>query len=131
MGRHVLVVDDEPDFAELMEHVLQANGFECSIAGSGLEALDKARKLKPDAVILDIMLPDLDGFTVCEMLRRHPGTSNLPILMLTCLGGAMCRLNGLSAGADDYLTKPFKVPDLISHIQSAIRHPTGTTARPA
>ena len=131
MGRHVLVVDDEPEFAELLEHVLHANDFECSVAGTGQEALDKARNLRPDAVILDIMLPDLDGFTICEMLRRHPGTSKIPILMLTCLGGAMCRLNGSSAGADDYLTKPLKMPDLIVHIQSAIRHRAEASALPA
>lgn len=131
MGRHVLVVDDEPDFVELIVHVLQANGFECSVACSGLEALDKARELRPDAVILDIMLPDLDGFTICEMLRRHPGTSRTPVLMLTCLGGSMCRLNGLSAGADEYLTKPFKMPDLVARLQKAIQRRTRASSLPA
>lgn len=130
MGLHVLVVDDEPDFVELIDHVLRANGFECSVAYSGLEALNKARKLKPDAVILDIMLPDLDGFTICEMIRRHPCTSTIPVLMLTCLGGSMCRLNGLSAGADAYLTKPFKMPDLILHLQTAIQHRASGSALP-
>jgi DNA-binding response OmpR family regulator len=118
----VLVVDDEPDFVDLIVHGLRANGIECSEACNGMQALEKARDLKPDAVILDIMLPDLDGFTVCEMLRRQPGTSRIPVVMLTCLGGTVSRLNGLSAGADDYLTKPFKVTDLISHIRAAIEH---------
>ena len=122
MGLHVLVVDDEPDFLELIAHGLKANGFECSEAFNGMQALEKAREGKPDVVILDIMLPDLDGFTICEMLRRHPSTSTIPVLMLTCLGGAMSRLNGLSAGADDYLTKPFKMADLVSHLRTAIEH---------
>jgi DNA-binding response OmpR family regulator len=120
MGMRVLVVDDEPDFVDLIVHGLRANGFDCAEASNGMDALEKARTLKPDAVILDIMLPDLDGFTVCEMLRRQPLTARIPVLMLTCLGGAMSRLNGLSAGADDYLTKPFKTADLIDHLRAAV-----------
>jgi DNA-binding response OmpR family regulator len=118
----VLVVDDEPDFVDLIVHGLQANGIECLEATNAMQALEKARDLVPDAVILDIMLPDLDGFTVCEMLRRQPSTARIPVVMLTCLGGTVSRLNGLSAGADDYLTNPFKIPELISHLHSAIRH---------
>jgi DNA-binding response OmpR family regulator len=68
------------------------------------------------------MLPDLDGFTICEMLRRQPSTARIPVIMLTCLGGAMSRMNGLSSGADDYLTKPFKMGDLIHSIRGALRH---------
>lgn len=121
MVTKVLVVDDEPDFVELIAHGLQANGFHCSEAFSGMEALAKARKVKPDAVILDIMLPDLDGFTVCEMLRRDPLNSNIAVLMMTCLNGQMSRFSGLAAGADDYLTKPVKLADLVSHVRSSIR----------
>ena len=124
MGSHVLLVDDEPDFVELIAHGLRANGFLVHSASTGMEALEKARHLKPDAVILDIMLPDLDGFTICEMLRRHPATSKIPVLMLTCLGGAMSRLNGFSSGADEYLIKPLKMPDLVSHLRAAINHRT-------
>lgn len=131
MSAHVLLVDDEPDFVELMAHGLRAKGFECSTAGTGMEALAKARQLQPDAVVLDIMLPDLDGFTICEMLRRHSATARIPVVMLTCLGGALSRLNGLAAGADDYLTKPFKMPELVAHLQAAIRQRSGAGAVPA
>lgn len=120
MGNHVLVVDDEPDFCELMTHGLSANGFDCVSALNGVEGLDKARKLLPDAVVLDIMLPDLDGFTLCEMLRKQPATAHIPIVMLTCLGGSISRLNGFSAGADDYVTKPFKMRELAARIRGAI-----------
>jgi DNA-binding response OmpR family regulator len=131
MSAHVLLVDDEPDFLDLMAHGLRANGFECSTAGTGMEALARARQLKPDAVVLDIMLPDLDGFTICEMLRRHSATARIPVVMLTCLGGAMSRLNGLAAGADDYLTKPFKMPELVSHLHTAIEQRRQTVGVPA
>jgi DNA-binding response OmpR family regulator len=122
MGKHVLVVDDEPELGELIAHGLKANGFECSLAVNGLDGLDKARRLHPDAVVLDIMLPDLDGFTVCEMLRRQPSTARIPVVMLTCLGGALSRMNGLSSGADDYLTKPFKMGDLVSSIRGVLQN---------
>ena len=128
MERHVLVVDDEPEFVELVAHVLTANGFRCSAASSGLEGLDQARKLRPDAMILDIMLPDLDGFTICEMLRRHPDTERIPVLMLTCLGGTMSRLNGFSVGASEYLTKPVKMPYLVSRIESLIQRPSAESS---
>jgi len=120
MEPRVLVVDDEPDFVELMTHGLGANGFECASACTGLEGLEKARAFRPDAILLDVMLPDLDGFTVCEMFRRQPATERVPVLMLTCLGGTMSRFHGLAAGADDYLTKPLKMAELISHLRVAI-----------
>lgn len=121
MSTHVLVVDDDPDFVELMTHGLRANGFECSEAFNGMDALDKAREVRPDAVVLDIMLPDLDGFTICEMLRRDAAHSRIAVLMITCLDGQMSRLNGLSAGADAYLPKPVRIPDLITHVRTAIQ----------
>lgn len=88
MPLRILVVDDKPDFVDWMMHGLRANGIECLAAFTGMEALDAARLVKPDAVMLDSLLPDLDGFTVCEMLRRHPATVGMPVLMLTCLGGS-------------------------------------------
>ena len=121
METHVLVVDDEPDFVELITYGLEANGFRCSSAGNGMLGLDMARRLHPSAMVLDVMLPDLDGFTICEMIRKQPGLSGMPILMLTCLGGTLPRLNGLSSGADDYLVKPLKIPLLIDRIRLAVR----------
>jgi DNA-binding response OmpR family regulator len=121
MANHVLVVDDEPEFLELITHGLRANGYECSEAENGMEALQSAREQRPDAVMLDVMLPDLDGFTICEMLRRNPDNHGTAVLMMTCLNGQMSRLNGLSAGADAFLTKPVKIHDLVSHVRRAIR----------
>ena len=118
---HVLVVDDEPDFVELISYGLEANGFRCSSAGSGMVGLDMARQLRPDTMVLDVMLPDLDGFTICEMIRERAFHERMPILMLTCLGGTLPRLNGISSGADDYLVKPLKIPFLIERIRLAVR----------
>jgi len=122
MKKHVLIVDDEPDFLELIAHCLQANGFESSSARDGMEGLDKARRLRPDAVILDVMLPDLDGFTICEMLRNSKATCRIPVLMLTCLGGTLSRCNGIYSGANEYLTKPFKIPILIERLRAVTGH---------
>ncbi|MCU0787656.1 MAG: response regulator [Verrucomicrobia bacterium] len=121
MGLHVLVVDDEPDFVELVAHTLQAKGFEVSSSLGGMDGMDKAVRLRPDALLLDVMLPDLDGFTVCEILRRQPAVSHMAVLMLTCLGGTISRMNGIDAGADDYLTKPFQLPTLPDRIRTAVR----------
>ena len=118
---HILVVDDEPDFVELVTYGLEANGFSCSSAANGMLGLDMARRLRPSALVLDVMLPDLDGFSICEMIRKQPGLSSMPVLLLTCLGGTLPRLNGISSGADEYLVKPLKIPLLIDRIRLAIR----------
>jgi DNA-binding response OmpR family regulator len=114
------VVDDERDFLELISHGLERDGFRCTVARDGLDGLTKARETLPDAIVLDVMLPDLDGFTVCEMLRKQPSTARIPVVMLTCLGGTMSRLNGLSSGADQFMSKPFKMHELITSIETAI-----------
>jgi DNA-binding response OmpR family regulator len=113
----VLFVDDEPDMVELITFVFKKSGHQVVIAGDGWEALNKARALRPDIIVLDVMIPEMDGFTVCEILRREPATVNIPILMLTARSGELCRLIGLDSGANDYLTKPFSPRDLETRAQ--------------
>jgi DNA-binding response OmpR family regulator len=104
--KRILIVDDEPDLRELLEYHFKHAGFSVLTAADGLEALEKVRLNLPDCILLDLLLPDLDGFTLCEILRRHPSTAPLPILFLTAVGGQISRLVGLDAGADDHLVKP-------------------------
>src|SRR6266516_2261248 len=103
----VLIVDDEPDTVELVAFVFKKNGHEVVTSGNGWDALGKARALAPDIIVLDVMLPELDGYTVCEMLRREQVTANIPIILLTARSGELCRMVGLDAGATHYMTKPF------------------------
>lgn len=113
----VLVVDDEPDIVGLIAFVFRSNGHEVVIAGDGCEALRKARALTPDIIVLDVMLPEMDGFTVCEVLRRDRATADIPIIMLTARSGELCRLIGLESGANVYLTKPVSPRDLQARVQ--------------
>jgi len=121
MGEHILVVDDEPEFGQLVEYGLEATGYSCTLALTGDDGLKLARQLKPAAIILDVMLPDLDGFTICEILRRNTATADIPVLLLTCLGGTISRIHGISAGADAYVTKRFKMADLLDQLRGVIR----------
>ena len=113
----LLVVDDEPDIVELVGYLFKRNGHKVVIAGDGWEALRKARAATPDIIVLDVMLPEMDGFTVCERLRREHATANVPIIMLTARSSELCRFVGLDSGADDYLTKPFSPRDLEARVQ--------------
>ncbi|HEX6123500.1 MAG TPA: response regulator transcription factor, partial [Ktedonobacterales bacterium] len=100
-----------------MEHA----GFLVSCAAEGYQALDMAQRLSPDLVILDVMLPDLDGFEVCRRLRENQATSNIPILMLTAKDDVKDRVQGLNIGADDYLTKPFNLAELVARVRALLR----------
>ena len=113
----VLVVDDEPDIVELVAFIFRKRGHEVVTAGNGCEALTRARAGAPDVIVLDVMLPEMDGFTVCEILRRDPATANVPIILLTARPGELCRVIGLDAGANDYLTKPFSPHELERRVQ--------------
>ncbi len=117
----ILVVDDEPDAVELIEFNLKGAGFDVAAAGDGAEALRKARAHKPDAIVLDVMLPELDGLEVCKQLRRDPATANVPILMLTAKAAEIDRVLGLELGADDYVTKPFSPRELVLRVKGLIR----------
>src|SRR5690242_19580680 len=104
MSTRILVVDDEQDMVELLSYNLRSSGFEVLAASNGLEALNKARRDLPDLILLDLMLDGLDGYSVCEILRRQPSTARVPVIMITALAGQIARLNGMAAGADDFIT---------------------------
>ncbi len=112
----VLVVDDERDVVDLVGFNLRSAGYEVETAESGLEALNKARSFLPDLIILDLLLPDLDGATVCEILHKLPSTASIPILMLTACASATTKLVAIKAGVDDFLTKPFSPGELVARV---------------
>jgi len=116
--KHVLIVDDEPRMVRFVRMNLELEGFTVSEAGTGLEALDKLRTELPDLVLLDVMLPDMDGFATLEEIRR---VSTVPVIMLTVKGEEEDRIQGLDLGADDYVTKPFSPRELISRIRAVLR----------
>src|SRR6266481_4186791 len=116
MRNRVLVVEDDQDLVELLDFNLKSAGFSTSTATNGVQALQMARSISPDLILLDLMLPELDGFAVCEILRRDPVTAEVPIIMLTALSSELARFTGLECGANDYITKPFSPKKLISRV---------------
>jgi len=117
----ILVVDDEPEAVELVEFNLKQAGYEVAAAADGAEALKKAHSLLPNLIILDLMLPEVDGLEVCKMLRRDPSTSSVPIIMLTAKAAEIDRILGLELGADDYMTKPFSPRELILRVKNILQ----------
>ncbi len=116
----ILVVDDEPDLVELVSFNLRQEGFEVLTAANGWEAVEQARAAVPDLILLDLMLPELDGLAVCEMLRRLPVTAAIPILMLTAWANDESRMLGLELGAQDYMTKPFSPRELMLRVHQIL-----------
>jgi len=121
MTTKVTIIEDDPDIAGLVEHYLAAEGFKTTHAKDGVEGLKRVKAAPPDLVILDLMLPGLDGLDVCKALRAAPATSSLPILMLTAKGEESDKVIGLELGADDYLTKPFSPKELVARVKSLLR----------
>src|SRR5437016_2641137 len=117
----ILVVDDEPEAIELVEFNLKQAGFTVIAAADGAEALKKARAALPSLIVLDLMLPEVDGLEVCKMLRRDPATAAIPIVMVTAKAAEIDRVLGLELGADDYLTKPFSPRQLGLRIKEILR----------
>jgi two-component system, OmpR family, alkaline phosphatase synthesis response regulator PhoP len=117
----VFIVEDSADIAELIRHYLKRAGYETTVFASGREALTGARKSAPDLVVLDIMLPGMDGLEVCQALRSDPSTARLPILVLTARGEEADRVRGLELGADDYVTKPFSPKELVARVGALLR----------
>ena len=117
----ILVVDDEPDMVELVSFNLRAEGYDVITAANGMEALNQARATLPDLIVLDLMMPELDGLSVCEILRRLPSTAPIPVIMLTAWKSELTRIIGLDTGAEDYITKPFSPRDLVGRVNSALR----------
>jgi two-component system, OmpR family, phosphate regulon response regulator PhoB len=120
----VLVIDDEPDLLDLVIHNLAAEGYRVVSARTGEEGIQVARREKPSLVILDLQLPDLPGMEVCRSLRADATTAHLPILMLTARTTEIDRVSGFESGADDYVTKPFSVRELILRVRARLRRIT-------
>ena len=118
MAETVLVVEDEPALQETLAYNLERQGYKVETVGDGYKAIEVARCLKPDLILLDIMLPGLDGIEVCKVLRKETST---PILMLTARGDEIDRVVGLEVGADDYLTKPFSMRELVARVKAQLR----------
>jgi len=114
----ILVVEDEPSLVETLEYNLARQGYQVLTARDGVAALDVARREKPDAILLDVMLPGIDGFEVCRILRRE---TSVPILMLTARDDEIDKVVGLEVGADDYLTKPFSMRELVARVKALLR----------
>ena len=124
----ILVVDDEPDIRKLVEVNLSREGFEVLAVDCGQAALDAASRHRPQLVVLDLMLPDLSGTEVCRRLRSDPETADIPVLMLTARSEEIDRVVGFEVGADDYVTKPFSVRELVLRVRAILRrHPGGET----
>lgn len=107
MPSTILIVDDEPAGRDTLESILEGQGYRLEMAGSGFEALEKARQLFPDVILLDVMMPGMDGFEVCRRIRNDPSLAEIPIIMLTALDERQSFLRGLESGADEYITKPY------------------------
>lgn len=121
MRKRILVVDDDPELVELVSFNLKRAGYAIGTASNGVDAIKKARSLEPDLILLDVMMPELDGFAVCEILRRDSAMASIPILMLTALTGELSRLAGLGSGATDFLTKPFSPRLLVKRIENLLK----------
>src|SRR5687768_12039692 len=117
----VLVVEDDKDIAELIAHSLQKAGHTVETAGTGTDGLKRARDTVPDLIVLDLMLPGMDGLLVCQALRADPATALLPIIMLTARAEEVERIAGLELGADDYITKPFSPRELAARVAALLR----------
>jgi two-component system alkaline phosphatase synthesis response regulator PhoP len=124
LRRKILVVDDDADLIELLSFNLKKAGFSIGTALDGVDALKKARSIRPDLILLDLMLPGLDGFAVCETLRRDAATASIPIIIVTAFSSELGRLAGLDCGANDYVTKPFSPKTLVSRVQRLVRPPS-------
>ena len=117
----VLIVDDDPDILRLVSYNLKQAGFEAITADTGRKALETIQRRPPDLVILDLMLPDVDGMEVCRMLRGHESSRLIPIIMLTARGEEIDRVVGFELGADDYVMKPFSPRELVLRVKSILR----------
>jgi two-component system, OmpR family, alkaline phosphatase synthesis response regulator PhoP len=127
----ILIVEDDSDIAELIAHYLRGAGHQVHRIASGAEVMPRLRAHPADLVILDVMLPGVDGFAVCEAIRAEPATSEVPVIMLTARGEESDRVGGLERGADDYVTKPFSPKELTARVAALLRRSGRTTAVPS
>jgi DNA-binding response OmpR family regulator len=129
--KKILVVDDDPDMVDLLVFTLRRERFLIGTAADGIEAIEKARSLRPDLILLDLLLPELDGFAVCETLRRAPATASIPVIMVTAVSSQFSRLAGLDAGAIDFVQKPFSPKALVHRIKEILGMNAALAAREA
>ena len=112
----ILIVDDEPDVTELVKYKLEQEGYVCEVLNDPLSFISKAREISPDLILLDIMMPELNGLQLCKIIRSDPNMQSIPIIFLTARGEAEDRVRGLESGADDYVAKPFNTKELILRV---------------
>ena len=128
MPTRILIVEDDPDIAQLVARYLDKAGFTTERAASGREALQTITERPPDLVVLDLMLPHMDGLEVCRLLRAHDATSGIPVIMLTARAEESERIVGLELGADDYLAKPFSPNELVARVRALLRRAQRATS---
>ncbi|MHC4840579.1 MAG: response regulator [Planctomycetota bacterium] len=128
-SKHILIIEDEPDIQEILKYNLEKNHFRVSMADTGEDGLARAKEVLPDLVLLDLMLPGIDGLEVCRRLREDQKTSDLLIVMLTAKGTEADIVVGLTLGADDYMTKPFSTSELMARIKAVLRRREPRDAR--
>ncbi len=121
MPETILVVDDDPDIARFVEVNLRSAGYDVAVAADGEQAIEKATELRPDLVLLDVMMPRIDGFEVAQRLRKNPQTANTSIIMLTAKALSADKVTGLQSGADDYIIKPFDPIELLARVKGTLR----------
>jgi two-component system phosphate regulon response regulator PhoB len=131
MKPRILVVDDEPDVLDLVTYNLTQAGFQTETAVDGAQALRKARTIAPDLILLDLMLPEIDGLEVCKLLRRDAKTSAIPIIMLTARASEIDRIVGLELGATDYVPKPFSPRELVLRVKKRLEQNNGVQPKTA
>ncbi|MCL9980476.1 MAG: response regulator transcription factor [Bacteroidia bacterium] len=126
----ILIVDDEQDILELIRHALNKEGYEVHIAVNGQQAIEKTAKVHPDLILMDVMMPVMDGMEACRQLKEDPATQQIPIIFLTARSEEFAELAGFEAGADDYIAKPIRTRVLTSRIKAILRRNTGTVETP-
>ena len=127
----ILVVDDENDIVELLQYNLEKEGYRISCAFSGEKCLEFIKTKLPDLVLLDLMLPEIDGLDVCKVLKNNPQTSSIPIIMLTAKGEETDIVLGLELGADDCITKPFNLRELLARVKAVLRRTKNNISPPS
>jgi len=121
MREKILIIEDEPDIIKMLEYNLKKEGFRITSASDGREALRRAEREHPDIIILDLMLPEIDGLEVCKTLKQSSDTADIPVIMLTAKAQETDKIVGLELGADDYITKPFSIRELTARVKAVLR----------
>lgn len=120
MTHHILIVDDEPDLARMVAQLLEETGYTTRIAMDGRDALGQVQAQLPDLILMDVNMPDMDGYTLASMLKADPATATVPIIMISAQDGRGARQIGLESGAEDYLCKPVDPPELLAKIRNLL-----------